>query len=233
MGQIQTSSATAPTSPPYKSMTRKRLTRRTAMWRAIAGMAATLALASGIVATDIFQGLLGRVTNYRHRIRSLSQKVDSLKRENSVDKEELQAARTEIASEIASKDRIKTVLLARDLKTFKLASPDMPGLTSGSVSISEKARGAVLSARGLPSLLKGQSYDAWWILKNAPLEKAAEFVSERDETASAFLDPPARGSAPIALEVTLEPMAGVLAPTGAVKLRGHIVEERAGILKKH
>jgi hypothetical protein len=94
-------------------------------------------------------------------------------------------------------------------------------------------RGAVLTARGLPTPIEGQFYDAWWMLKNAPPVKAAEFISESDGTASAFLDPPARGSAPIALEITLEPMAGVLAPTGAVKLRGHIVEERAGIFKKH
>jgi hypothetical protein len=91
----------------------------------------------------------------------------------------------------------------------------------------------VLTARGLSSPLEGQFYDAWWILKSAPPEKAAEFISEHDGTASAFLDPPPRGSAPIALEITLEPMAGVLAPTGAVKLRGHIAEEHVGILKKH
>ncbi|HXN85533.1 MAG TPA: anti-sigma factor [Candidatus Binataceae bacterium] len=229
MGQIQSTSATAPTSPPFKSATRKRLTRRTAMWRAIAGMAATLVLASALIATDIFQNLVGRVTSYRYRIRSLSQKVDSLKRENTVDKQALEQARTEIAS----KDQMKTVLLAHDLKTFKLSAPNWPSLASGSVSFSEKVGGAVLTARGLPAPAEGQFYDAWWMLKNAPPMKAAEFVSALDGTASEFLDPPPRGTTPIALEITLEPTTGITTPTGAVKLRGHIVEERAGVFKKH
>jgi len=226
---MPSASATSQTSPPFKSATRKRLTRRTAMWRAIAGMAATLVLASALIATDIFQNLVGRVTSYRHRIRSLSQKVDSLKRENTVDKQKLEQARTEIAS----KDQMKTVLLAHDLKTFKLSAPNWLSLGSGSVSLSEKVGGAVLTAHGLPTPIEGQFYDAWWMLKKAPPMKAAQFISEPDGTASAFIDPPPRGLTPVALEITLERMEGVLAPTGPVKLRGHVAEEHAGIFKKH
>ena len=97
--------------------------------------------------------------------------------------------------------------------------------------------GAVLSARGLASPPEGQVYDAWWMLKDAPPAKAAEFRGV-DGSASEYLDPPPQGSMPVSLAITMEPSEGGIAPSGPVKLQGKAPvalaeEQRSGGAKKH
>ena len=202
--------------------------RRTALWRAIAGMTAAVALACAIVAVEMSEELVTRITSYRHRIATLNKKVDRLKREAAVDEKRLAAAR----QEIVSKDRIKSILLAPDVKKIKLTSANSTDLASGTVSLSKKMGGAVLVARGLPSPVDGEVYDAWWILRVGPPAKAAEFVSALDGTANAYVDPPPQGSIATECVVTLEPSEGGIEPTGATKLKGKIAEERTSTVSK-
>ena len=202
-------------------------------------MAVALAIAAGIVAIDLSHELVSRIANYRSRIASLNKRVDRLKRQAVADEKRLANAREEIKERklMQSRDRMKAILIAPDRKTIKLAAPNPGEPATATVSISQKMGGAVLSARGLPSPPDGQVYDAWWMLKNAPPAKAAEFRSGIDGSVSEYLDPPPQSSAPISLSITMEPSEGGIAPSGPVKLQGKVpggmVEERSGGAKKH
>jgi hypothetical protein len=85
-------------------------------------------------------------------------------------------------------------------------------------------------------LREGQVYDAWWMFKDAPPAKAAEFRSGIDGNTTEYLDLPPQGSAPVSLSITIEPSEGGIVPGGPVKLQGKvpaIAEERGGTVKKH
>jgi hypothetical protein len=212
--------------------------RRSGLWRAIAGMAAALALAAGIIAVDLSHELIERIGHYRSRIASLNRSVDTLKREKVADEKRLADAREEIKERerMALRDRIKAITLAPDRKTIKLVAATPEVLASGIVTISAKMGGGALNARGLPEPPDGGVYDAWWMLKDAPPAKAAEFRSALDGSATEYLAPPPQGSTPLSLSITLEPSAGGIAPGPAVKLSGKapaLREERSGDLKPH
>jgi len=213
--------------------------RRSALWRAVAGMAVALALAAVIVVIDLSHELVERIGHYRSRIASLNRSVDTLKREKVRDEKRLADARNEIRERelMASRDRIKAIMLAPDRRNIKLVAATPEVLASGTVTISAKMGGGVLNARGLPSPPEGQVYDAWWMLKDAPPAKAAEFRSALDGTTNAYLDPPPQGFTPLSLSITLEPSQGGIAPSGPVKLSGKtpqaMREERSGGAGKH
>ncbi len=214
-------------------------TRRTGLWRAVAGMAVALAIAAGIVAVDLSHELVNRVSTYRSRIASLNQRVDRLKQKAVRDEQRLADARAEIKERklMESKDRIKAILIARDRKLMKLLPPTPHEVAAGTVTISEKMGGAVLNALGLAAPAEGQVYDAWWMLKDAPPAKAAEFRSATDGSVSEYLDPPPQDATAVALSITMEPSEGGIAPSGPVKLQGKVPsamsEERSVGAKKH
>jgi hypothetical protein len=221
-------------SPPQQSVS-----PRSGLWRAVAGMAIALALAAAIVTVDLSHELVERMAHYRSRIASLNQRVDTLKREAKADEKRLADARAEIKQRklMESRDRIKAITLAPDRKTIKLISP-IAGAAAGTSTISAKMNGGVLNAHGLAAPPDGQVYDAWWMLKDAPAAKAAEFRSDADGGVNEYLDPPPQASTPISLTVTLEPSEGGIAPSGPMKLVGKapvgiVEEERSGGAKKH
>lgn len=191
---------------------------RAGLWRAVAGMAVALALACGIVAFEISHELIYRTSTYRTRITSLNRRVKHLKQEAATSKERLATARREIAA----RDRLNVILSAPDLKAIKLAPANSADIAAGIVKMSRKAGGAVLTASGLPAPIGSQVYDAWWMFKQAPPAKAAEFRSAIDGTAMVYLDLPPQGSNANQFAVTLEPSEGGIAPTGAVKLKGRV-----------
>jgi hypothetical protein len=213
--------------------------RRSGLWRALAGMAAALAVAAVIITIDLSHELIERMSHYHSRIATLNRRVNSLQQKAQVDEQRLADAREEIKERklMASKDRIKAILLAPDRRTIKLVAPTPGDLAGATVTISAKMGGAVLNAHGLPAPPNGQVYDAWWILKEGPPAKAAEFRSAPDATASEYLDPPPQGPAPAALSITMEPSEGGIAPTGAVMLQAKMTngggEERSDGIKKH
>jgi hypothetical protein len=202
-------------------------------------MALALAIAAGIVAIDISHDLVHRVTSYRSRIASLNKRVDRLKQKAVQDEKRLADARAEIKQRklIQSKDRMKAILMAPDRKIAKLLAPGAGDKAGATVTISEKMGGGVLNAHGLAAPPEGQVYDAWWILKDAPPAKAAEFRSDANGLATEYLDLPPQGSIPVSLAVTMEPSEGGIAPSGPVHLQGKVAnalkEERGGGAKKH
>ncbi len=211
--------------------------RRSGLWRAVAGMLAALAIAAAIVAVDLSHQLVERISNYHSRIANLNRKMDLLKEKAVEDEKRLAAARAEINERklMESQDRVKAILIARDRRMMKLTPPAPHEPISGTVTMSEKMGGAVLSATALPALRAGQVYDAWWMLRDAPPAKAAEFRSAIDGNTIEYLDLPPQGATPVSLSITVEPSEGGIAPGGPVKLQGKvpaIAEARGGQVKK-
>lgn len=188
------------------------------LWRAIAGMAVALAIGSAIVAAEFSHNLAGRLTAYRGRIVVLNAKVRELKRMATSKGHQLETAH----KEIASRDRLKNILLAPDLQTFKLAPAQKGGAASGNLALSLKAKGAMLRVGGLATLANGKVYDAWWLLKQGPPAKAAEFRSAIDGSAFVYLDPPPQGSIAVTCEVTMEDSEGGIEPSGPLQLKGRV-----------
>ena len=115
---------------------RPSVSRRSGLWRAVAGMAVALAIAAAIVAIDLSHELVSRVTGYRSRIASLNRRVDSLKREARMDEQRLALARAELKERklMQSRDRMKAILIAPDRKTFKLSAPTTGEAASAAVT---------------------------------------------------------------------------------------------------
>src|SRR5690242_13629067 len=180
---------------------------RPGLWRAVAGMAAALALACAIVAFEISHELIHRTSTYRSRISTLNRRVKHLKEEAASSKERLATAR----KEIAARDRLNAILSAPDLRAIKLAPATSADPAAGIVKLSLKAGGAVLTASGLPAPNGSEVYDAWWMVKGAPPAKAGEFRSSADGTAMVYLDLPPQGATVNEFAVTLEPSEGGIA----------------------
>jgi hypothetical protein len=233
----QTHPEQAAVATPSGSPTQLSDSRRPGLWRAIAGMAVALALAASIITVDLSHELAERIAHYRSRIASLNRSVDTLKREKVADEKRLADAHQEIRERelMASRDRMKAISLAPDRRSIKLVAPSAVDGASAMVIISARMGGAVLTARGLAAPPEGQVYDAWWMFKDAPPAKAAEFRSASDGSASEYLDPPPQGATPTSLDITLEPSEGGIAPSGPVKLSGKAptLELRSGGARKH
>ena len=200
-------------------------------------MAVALAIAAAIIAVDLSHELMSRISGYRSRIATLTQRVDKLKHEAAVDRERLAMVRAELKERklMHSRDRMKAILIAPDRKTFK-SSAAKADQASATVTVSKTMNGGVLNARGLLPPPEGQVYDAWWTFTNAPPAKAAEFRSADDGTVNGYLDPPPPQALPAELSITLEPSEGGIAPSGEVKLQVNVMamaEERSGGGKKH
>ena len=110
---------------PAPAMTQQSESKPSRLWRAIAGMAIALAIATTIVAVELSHDLVNRVTSYRSKIAVLNKKVDRLKQKAVADKKRLADARAEIKERklMHSRDRIKAILIAPDRKMFKLTTP--------------------------------------------------------------------------------------------------------------
>ena len=205
--------------------------RRRRLRRALAGMAICfsmgLAITIGIIANNHSRVLRRPATSDPPptRIAAINQTAERPKRQAPPGERSLRDARAQVEQQKLmeeSKDRVMAVLIAPDHKTIQLTSPVPGEIANGTVTVSEKVEGAVLALRALPSPPAGQFCDAWWMLKNAPPAKAAEFVSGVDQ--SLYIDPPPPGSVPISFSVTIEPSRGATAPSGPVMLQGNFPE---------
>lgn len=188
---------------------------RTALWRAIAGMAVALAAACVIVAVEISSHIADRAAEYRTRISHLNHTVEKLKQEASADRKKLVDAR----DQLRQRDLMKKILLAHDLKIIHLAPLSQAENAYANIAMSESVHAAVLRVSGLAPLSSGAIYSFWWILKGAPPSKAAEFASDGSSDSELYLDLPPERSIATGCEITIEPSGGGLRPTGEIKLR--------------
>lgn len=197
------------------------------MWRAIAGMAAALAVGALIVSAEFSATLVHRTSHLNHRIATLNRSVHQLKRRLTFEeKKKLSAEQTAKADEI-----LKRVLAAHDVQTIKLTkphdrhlrpvAPQADGVVAAAMlATSASADAAVLQVGGLPALQEHRSYAIWWVSRRGHRTFAGEFEVDRDGKATVPLATAPRSLAGV--EVTSEPDSERILeePSGAIALRG-------------
>jgi hypothetical protein len=206
--------------PPSHAGRRKRWTRarRVALWRAGAGMAVAFGIACAIVLGETSTEFVRRNNALENRIRTLRRSLTHLDSKS-----------TQIQRELASENRetsideaLQRVLVAPDLRTFRLVAPRRGESATGVLVASAQEKAAMLTASGLEPTRGGEVYRLWWMGRHGTSVKAVEFavVDSKDITVSAALPPTSDAIAEVIL--TLEPQqADGGRPSGAIALRSH------------
>lgn len=200
--------------------------RRVGFWRAVAGMAVTLALAAVIVLGEFTELLTHRTVHYAHRVAALNAAVQQLKRRvTSAERRNTNAIERDSADEV-----LKRVVAASDLRTIKLAgSPaakpsgknEAAGQSvSGTLAISSHQVAAVLQVVGLETGSAGTIYRVWWQEKRRPETLAAEFKPAADGKATVPMQVPPRSASMVL--ITCEAGTDGARPSGPVVLKGRI-----------
>ena len=196
--------------------------RRIGFWRAVAGMALAISLATVIVLVEFSALLRHRTLHYLGRVASLNETVKQLKRR--VSSAELRNTR---AKERDSGDEVlRRVVAASDLRTVKLADSesarkvDGANGPSGTLAISQGQEAAVLQVAGLTPSPAGNVYRVWWQEKRHADTLAAEFIPNPDGKATVPIQVPPRSASSIV--ITSEPGTEGTKPSGPVVLKGKI-----------
>ncbi len=198
--------------------------RRVGFWRAVAGMAVALALATSIVLVEFSELLTHRTVHYAHRVAALNAAVQDLKRRViSVERRNANVIERDSADEV-----LKRVVAASDLRTIKLAGPPAakpPGKNdgtaqsaSGTLAISSHQAAAVLQVVGLETGAQGTIYRVWWQEKRPTL--ATEFRPAADGKATVPMQLPPRSASMVL--ITCEAGTNGATPSGPVVLKGRI-----------
>lgn len=162
---------------------------RTRLWKALAGMAAALALAGAIVSMEISSHLVHRTHRYSYRIVELKKTIRELRHQAAMDRKHLLAVR----EELSARERVVRVLVAPNSTTVNFVPVARGEKARAELIVSRKARGAVLNVMGLQKLRAGQSYQAWWVPETGREVKVATFLPSADGSATVYLTLPARG----------------------------------------
>ncbi len=197
-----------------------------ALWRALAGMAISLALACLIVMLE-FTGQAAHQADRMHRhAEALLSRVLRLE-------SQVATARARIATahrELAAGQALRALLRAPDLKRVPLT-----GAGRALLAFSVTSRSAVLQVDGLaPPPTMDKAFVLWWTFAQGPPVKAAEFRTAADGSAlvTAALPPglnvtaamvtaeqAANGGAADAAQASA-PTSAQTGPAGPVQLRG-------------
>ena len=192
--------------------------RRPGFWGAVAGMALAVALACGVVATEM-------VGLYGNRASHFLRKMDRLQARISQMQARLASANNQVAEmrrEEAYHDEFERIFAASDSRLVRLEPRDRKADMGGALVFSRRLAAAALDVTGLPSLKAGGHYAAWWISRQGPPVLAGELDSSDRKTPDAVTKltvPPAEA---VAVMVSLQ-AAGANDRAGAAQvLRGEI-----------
>lgn len=148
-----------------------------ALWRAVAGMAMSLALACVIVAAEFSSRAVHRANYLKRRVGTLSARVHRMEAE-------LSAERARVASmrdRIAVADAERAVMLAPDLRIARLSPPAGSRLAGGkrrpsaTLALSRKEGRAVLRVEGLRPPGKTRVFALWLSPAHGGIVRAVEF----------------------------------------------------------
>ena len=161
-----------------------------ALWRALAGMAISLALASVIV-------MLEFTSQAAHRADRMHRHADALHWRVSRLEDEIAAERARIATarrELAAAEALRAVLRAPDAGMLLLSPPASPPAKGGhnaapaqrpgaTLALGLKEHRAVLMVAGLKSPANGTLFVLWWSAPHGAPVRAAEFRTAADGSA--------------------------------------------------
>ena len=163
-------------------------------------------------------GLGAYTANVRQRVGSLeTQLTEALTR---LDRSEEQLAEAARAAERAQ-TRL-AVLTAPDLKQVSLAGQPAAPRAAGR-ALWSRANGLLFAANDLPPLPAGRVYQVWFLTPRAPVSAGLVRPDQNGRVTAAF-DTPAGTPDPTGVAVSIEPEAGVQAPTGAIYLAGQTTQ---------
>jgi hypothetical protein len=197
------------------------------LWRAVAGMALSIALACAIVVLESSGQAAHHVGRLQARIRVLLSRLYKTQAEVASERQRLAA----LQQELASSETLRTVLLAPDLAVMRLAALTAAARRSAGtvkgpgalLAFSPKQHRAMLRVTGLPAPPKDKTFVLWWSAIHGEPAKAVEFVTTPPDGRALLLValPPAFN--PAAAMVTIENAgAAGTAPSNSVQLRGSL-----------
>lgn len=189
--------------------------RRAGLWRAIAGMAIALALASAFVTIEFAVALSHRTHLLNRRIDRLSADLRQLRHVQSTTWNKLGVARVEASEgELFGK-----ILFAPDLKLTKLAGSAQKSGATGILAVSPTTEAAMLGVSGLKPLDEGLVYRIWFFPRRGVARWVDDFVVNDDGKATVAVDFPQAKSAQGTIVVTLESQDYAEEPSGEVQLK--------------
>ena len=159
-------------------------------------------------------GLGAYTANVRQRVGSLeTQLTEALTR--------LDRSEEQLAEAVRAAERAQTrlaVLTAPDLKQVSLAGQPAAPRAAGR-ALWSRANGLLFAANDLPPLPAGRIYQVWFLTPGAPVSAGLVRPDQNGRVTAAFDTPPGAPD-PTGVAVSIEPEAGVPAPTGAIYLAG-------------
>lgn len=187
-----------------------------ALWRAVAGMAIALALASLIVMLE-FTG------KANHRAARLRLHADAMLSRIARLESQAASARARVAAahrELAAAQSLRELLRAPDAVRLDLSPPAAPSATAAdktappaarerpeaTLALAQSERRAVLIVSRLKAPAAGAIFVLWWSAKHGAPAKAAEFTTAADGSAVLSAALPARFAVASAM-ITAEPAA--------------------------
>jgi len=138
----------------------------------------------------------------------LAEAVNSLQQAE----QRLQAATSETTSVRAS----LALLTAPDLSDLRLAG-QAPAPNARARAFLSRSRGLLFAASNLPAIPNDRTYQVWFLTPGAPVS-AGLLRPDPQGNATVAFDVAASAPTPTGMAVSLEPVGGVPAPTGAIYL---------------
>ena len=190
--------------------------RRLAFWRAVAGMAAAVALASVVVMVETSADLTTRSAAFHRRLAHISGRLAQARARLRDEDRELLA----MHREAVVRDTLNAILSEPDAQLIQLTGESVGSAASGIVVASRIAGRAVVEVSGLPPLDERREYALWLRpMKGNPM-KAAEFRVDEKGRAALKAAPPTDNAAITDAFVTVEAQPSPALPGGPVALRG-------------
>ena len=234
--EVPTEAATQLQPPPA----RETITRRrdpAGLWRAVAGMAISVAIASLIVTLEFTSQAMYRANRMHQRAQTLLSRVYSLKAEVAAERARIDGPRR---GELAATKALRALLRAPDAAMLLLSPPtaSVYGARTAqgpeaTLALGPKEHRAVLMVAGLKPFANDAVFVLWWSPSYGAPVRAAEFRTAGDGSALVTATLPA-GLNVTAAMVTAERAASTTAakagkalaqtgPSGPVQLRGMLL----------
>jgi hypothetical protein len=174
--------------------------RQPGFWSAIAGMALAIALACGIVATEMI-GLYGsRATHFRHKMDRLQARISQMQAR-------LASANSQVAEmqrEAAYHDEFERIFAASDSQLIRLEPHDRRADIAGALVLSRRLAAAALEVVGLPAPSPGEHYAVSWAPREGPPIFASQLDPVDPKAGDAVLKLPFPPPAAVGVMVALE-----------------------------
>jgi hypothetical protein len=192
--------------------------RRVAFWRAVAGMALTIALGCLIITSEFSTELLERTRHLHHRLSQLSSTVATMRGEIASADREIAGMRDAVEID----DDLRRILAEPDARLIRLSSPDRDLHAVGVIAFSHALRNAAIELAGLPAPTTGRVFNLWWMRGTHDLVMGGSVHLGAAGKAAFTIILPADDQVIAGAIVTADARAAAMQPSGAIILKGTV-----------